>query len=84
MTRLGEQETVIRDQAETIGRQGAELEAARERGKSFHADLERARAELAAAEASRRRDHRRLSIALVAVCSLLVVTGTLAGAGWAW
>ena len=29
VTRLGEQEAVIRDQAETLGRQGAELEQAR-------------------------------------------------------
>ncbi len=71
---------VIVNQAETIGRQGAELEAERERGKSFHVELEQARSAQAAAELSRRRDTRRLSLAL-AVAGMLAVASTLAP-GW--
>ena len=69
---LGQAET-IRDQAETIGRQGAELAAERERGRMYHAEAERARDELATAEAFRRRNSRRLTITIA-----LVVAATLA------
>ncbi len=51
VARLAEQEAVVRDQAETIGRQGAELERATTAAVALGD-------ELAAAEASRRRDHR--------------------------
>ena len=79
VARLGEQEAVIRDQAETIGRQGAELAAERERGKMHHAEAERARGELATAETFRRRNSRRLTIAL-AVAGTLAIVGVLAPA----
>ena len=66
MTRLGEQETVIRDQAETIGRQGAELE----RATSTVVALSD---ELVAAESSRRREKRRAWIALAVLATLAIV-----------
>ena len=77
------QAETIRDQAERLGRQGAELAAERERGTSFHAEVARVTSELAAAESSRRRERRGLSIALAVVCTMLVIAGTLAAAGWA-
>ncbi len=73
------QAEMIRDQAETIGRQGAELEAEREHGKFFHAELEGARAERDAGESVRRRTSRRLWIALAVVATLAIV-GVLAPA----
>ena len=68
MTRLAEQEGTIRDQAGTIGRQGAELEAERAANKRYQADL-------AAAEMSWRRDRRRLSIALAVAGTLAIAVG---------
>ena len=59
-------------QAETIGRQGAELEAAR-------VTLKRVESERDAAERSRHREARRLSIAL-AVAGALAVAAMLAPA----
>ena len=56
-------------QAETIGRQGAELE----RAASTVVALSD---ELAAAESSRRREHRRLSLALAVAGALAVAAGT--------
>ncbi len=58
-------DATIRDQAETIGRQGAELEANR-------AEVTRVTAERDAAEVSRRRDKRRLSIALAVAATLAI------------
>ncbi len=69
------------DQAETIGRQGAELEAERERGKMYHAEAERARDELATAETFRRRNSRRLAIALVVAATLAIVAVLAPAAG---
>ncbi len=73
VARLGEQEAVIRDQAETIGRQGAELEA--ERAKSCQLATERE-----AAERSRRRDTHRLVLAVRALAALALVA--LAASAW--
>jgi len=80
----------IRDQAETIGREGGELAAERERGKMYHTEAERARAEVTrvtaerdAADAYRRRYGRRLSIA-VAVAATLAIIGALAPAWAGW
>ncbi len=72
VTRLGEQEAVIRDQAETIGRQGAELERAASAVVALNDQL-------AAAESCRRRQTRRLSIAL-AVAATLAIAALLAPA----
>ena len=76
VARLGEQEAVIRDQAETIGRTTAELERAASTVVALGDQL-------AAADRGRQRDVRRLSIVLAVVCALLLVAGTLAAAGWA-
>ena len=65
MARLGEHEAVIRDQAETIGRQGAELEAERRARRQFLAERD-------AAESFRRRDVRRLALAVAVLIALLV------------
>jgi len=78
---LGEARRHIRDQAETIGRQGAELAAERERGRMYHAEAERARDELASAEAFRRRNSRRLTITIaLVVAATLAIVGMLAPA----
>ena len=66
------QAETIYDQAETIGRQGAELERAASAIVALHDQL-------TAAESSRRREHRRLSIALAVVVTLAIV-GALAKA----
>ena len=66
---LGEARQTIERQAETIGRQGAELEAGR-------AEVTRVTTELAAAEMSRRRDTRRLRIGLAVAGALAVAAGT--------
>ena len=62
------QAETIRDQAERLGRQGAELERATSTVVALGD-------ELAAAEASRRRDHRRLRIGLAVAGALAVVVG---------
>jgi excisionase family DNA binding protein len=67
------QADTIRDQAERLGRQGAELERAT-------SALVALGDELASAEASRRRDHRRLRIGLV-VAGAVAIAATLAP-GW--
>jgi excisionase family DNA binding protein len=65
-------DATIRNQAETIGRQGAELEAERRARQQFVTERD-------AAELSGRRDRRRLQIAL-AVAGALAVAATLAPA----
>ena len=72
VARLGEQEAVIRGQAETIGRQTAELERAASTVLTLHD-------ELVAAEASRRREHRRLRIGLAVAGALAVAAGLAPG-----
>ncbi len=75
------QATQLVSHAETIGRQGAELEAERERGRMYHAEAERAREELATAETFRRRNSRRLAITIaLVVVSVLVMVAMVAPA----
>jgi len=73
VTRLGEQEAVIRDQAEMLGRQGAELVEAKVR-------LVEAGAARDAAEIARRRNQRRLRT-VVAVLVILAIAGAVSA--WA-
>ncbi|MDP8925304.1 MAG: hypothetical protein M3O34_20865 [Chloroflexota bacterium] len=62
----------VADLRETIGRQGAELEAERDT----------ARSEREATELLRRRNTRRLLLALAALAGLLLAAGTVVAAGW--
>ena len=79
VARLAEQETTIRDQAETIGGLTAQVGNRERELVRQGAELEQARAKLAAAESSRRREHRRLRIGL-AVAGALAVAAVVAPA----
>jgi len=68
-------DVLIRDQAETIGRQGAELERATSTVVALGD-------ELAATEASRRRDMRLLIAAAVLFACLALVAGAFAAMAW--
>ena len=73
VARMAEQETTIRDQAEQLGRQGAELEAEQRARQEFLAERE-------AAESNRRRLERRLILAVAILVALLVAM--LVAPGW--
>jgi len=65
VARLGEQEAVIRDQAETLGRQGAELETGRAKACQLATERDEA-------ESNRRRLGRLLILAVAVLIALLV------------
>ena len=73
----------------TLERQAGEMAATLLAEGRHLAELDRAASavvalndQLAAADRSRQRDVRRLSIALAVVCALLLAAGALAAAGW--
>ncbi len=72
----------VADLRETIGRQGAELEAERATNYQLVAERDTARSEREATELLRRRNTRRLLLALAALAGLLLAAGTVVAAGW--